>query len=146
VKEFEDTFKPYARIGHVDEESWCDELSRYAFEELPGDVLPERWRWTTDFVDNYGSGVRWAITKSYHALFVNGNYVLRIWHNADTKYAWVDIVGPFVVPADMHMEVLPIPEGSRHKCRPMSARAKVNWFDSMDFLIEMTRSMYGLDG
>ena len=144
MKEFEDSWKRYDRLGHINEGRLCDELSMRAFDHFPGAILPKRWKWDSDFVDTYGDGFFWAITKSYHALFINGNYVFRIWTNADTPYAWVDLVGPLVVPLDMCVDVFDIPEGSRHKCRPMISRGKFIEKEQIDRLAQVVRSMYGL--
>lgn len=144
----DNTFHKYMRIGHMDEDRLCDRLSRYCFDKLSGDILPPRWRYNgpEKFIERFGGGFKWSITKSYHGLFLNGQYVLRMWTNAYTPYVWVDIPGHFLHPLSLNMEVIDIPEGSLHKCRPMSLRAKVTEESQIDLLIVAIKSMYGLDG
>jgi hypothetical protein len=63
-----------------------NDLAKQAYNLLPPStdkVLPDKWFWKSPehFVDKYGDlgYVVWSRQFSYHALFIGGNPVLRIW-------------------------------------------------------------------
>jgi len=147
MKVVEETFGKYGRFGHIDEGRWCDELAIYAKEEFPGDVLPKRWKYKgpEKFIEEFGDGAKWSVTRSYHCLILDGQYILRIWTNADTKYAWIDLPAHLAAALQLYAEMEAIPPGSLHKCRPLTSRTRAAWFDRVDLIFEIVREIYGLD-
>lgn len=143
----EETFPKYGRFGHINQERWCDELATYARKEFPGDVLPKRWKYKgpEDFIEKFGSGAKWAVTGSYHCLFLNGQYIMRIWTNTNAKYAWIDVPTHIASAMQLYGGMDGIPPGSQKKCRPMTIRTKATWFDRVDLILEIVREIYGLD-
>lgn len=143
----EETFPKYGRFGHIELNRWCDELAVYSKKEFPGDTLPTRWKYKSpeDFVERFGSGAKWAVTGSYHCLFYNGQYIMRIWTNTNADYAWIDLPAHIASALELYGEIDRIPPGSLHKCRPMTSRTKAKWFDRVDLIIEIVREIYGLE-
>jgi hypothetical protein len=147
VKELEDTFTPYARIGHVDEERLCDRLATRAFDALPGEVLPKRWVYggMTEFLEQFGFEPQWSVTKNYHCYMAKGHHAFRVWTNTDAKHTWVDISVVYTTPLQNYgVDVYAIPDGSLKKCTPLIHRAKMTSEHDIDLVIAQTRAMYGL--
>ncbi len=147
MKEFEDTFTPYARLGHIDEDRLCDRLAKRAFKALSGDVLPKRWKYTDadNFVEQFGFEPRWSVTKSYHCYMVKGNHAFRVWTNTDAKHTWVDISVVYTAPLqNSGVDVCQVPDGSLKKCSPLIHRAKMTSIHDITLIIAQTRAMYGL--
>lgn len=147
MNEFEDTFKPYARIGHINEERLCDRIATRAFDALSGEVLPKRWVYKDmdNFLEQFGFEPRWSVTKSYHCFMVKGCHAFRVWTNTDANHTWVDISVVYTTPLqNFGVDVYAIPNGSLKKCAPLIHRAKMTSIHDIDLLIAQTRAMYGL--
>lgn len=147
MKELEDTFTPYARIGHVDEDRLCDRIANRAFAALSGEPLPKRWVYKDpdNFVEQFGFEPRWSVTKNYQCYMVKGNHAFRVWTNTDAKHTWVDISVVYTTPLqNSGVDVYQIPDGSLKKCSPLIHRAKMTSTHDMDLVIAQTRAMYGL--
>lgn len=147
MKELEDTFTPYARIGHVDEDRLCDRIANRAFAALSGEPLPQRWIYKDpdSFVEQFGFEPRWSVTKNYHCYMVKGNHAFRVWTNTDAKHTWVDISVVYTTPLqNSGVDVYKIPDGSLKKCSPLIHRAKMTSIHDITLVIAQTRAMYGL--
>jgi len=146
MKELDKEWKPYDRLGHIDEDRLSDKLAARARLSLPGETMPKRWIYKTpeDFCERFGDEPRWALTKSYHCYLVRGQYMFRIWTNADTPYAWVDLASVLITPLSPYLDYENIPEGSRYKCRPLCYRARLTSEGDVDILVKLIRSLYGL--
>lgn len=142
----EDTFKLYDRLGHINEGTLSDQLALRVFEQLKGEILPDRWRYVDPdtFIEKFGDEPMWSITKSYHCYMTKGRHMFRMWTNADTPYMWVDVDVSLSGPLQPFVETHSIPDGSRHKCRPLLYRCKLTTIEEADFLVKLVRSMYGL--
>jgi hypothetical protein len=147
MKEVEATFKLYDRLGHINEGKLCDKIALQAFNALPGEVLPKRWKYSDSdtFLEKFGFEPMWSVTRSYHCYMVKGHHAFRIWTNTDAKHTWVDISMVYTTPLqNSGVDVYQIPEGSRKKCSPLICRARMTSIHDIDLVIAQTRAMYGL--
>jgi len=147
LHEVSETFNKYDRIGHVNLGRFCDDIATRAFDALPGEVLPKRWKYSDadKFLEQFGSEPRWSVTKSYHCYIIKGYHAFRIWTNAEAKHTWVDISVVYTTPLmNWGVDVYEIPKGSLKKCAPLIHRAKMTSTHDIDALIKQTRAMWGL--
>lgn len=147
MNEVEDTFKRYARIGHINEGRLCDKIALRTFESLPGEVLPKRWKYSDPdtFIEKFGSEPKWSVTKSYHCYMVKGHHAFRVWTNTNADFTWVDISVVYTTPLqNSGVDVYEIPEGNLKKCSPFIHKAKMTSVHDVTLLIAQTRAMYGL--
>lgn len=147
MQEVSETFKKYDRLGHINHGRLCDDIATRAFDALPGQILPKRWKYKDDeaFVEQFGADPCWSVTKSYHCYIIKGHHAFRIWTNSEAKHTWVDISVVYTTPLmNWGVDVYEIPEGSRKKCAPLIHRAKMTSTHDIDALIAQTRAMWGL--
>ena len=147
MKEVEDTFKRYERLGHINEDRLCDKIALRAFKDLPGDILPRRWKYSDSdsFLEKFGFGPKWSVTKSYHCYMAKGHHAFRVWTNTNADFTWVDISMVYTTPLQhAGVDVYEIPDGSMKKSFPLIAKAKMTSVHDIDLIIAQTRAMYGL--
>ncbi len=138
----------YIRMGWFDQDRNCDKLVRAAVTTCPGELMPTYWRScvnNVDFIQQYGPGVKWCKTASYHLLIINGWPILRIWTNAKTRtllevnnhIAKLLEVEGFVFTA--------IPEGTRRRRKEFSLRTHVTLVEEIKLLLTLVGNVYGLE-
>lgn len=136
----------YLRWGWLDEERPCDNIARIAFETLPGEVLPQRWQSSSqeDFIEQFGEGVRWSKTASYHMLWVSGKPLVRIWTNAKTK-TLVD-VGQWLslTLAQEGLAIVPVPQGTQKKRPELVGRTNITMPEEIVLVMEWVKRRYGV--
>lgn len=136
----------YQRVGHVDYGRVCDHLVSHCTSLLQGGTLPKRWKYKdpATFLEQFGTGTHWAKTKSYHAYYIEGNCIFRIWTNSGQRYAWVDVLELLGIPLAVSIDVENIPQGSMFKCKPMVYRFKATTVEEIDFLVSLVKEIYGV--
>ena len=135
----------YKRLGHIDAGKVSDKLAIYCHDTILGDRLPKRWKYESSgkFVEQFGEGVKWAITASYHGLFLDGEYIFRIWTDTGKDRAIVDI-NSHLYPTLLlsYFSIDRIPLGSHRKSKPMVYRIEVKDTKDIDTLIESVHKLY----
>lgn len=141
----------YQRVGHIDYGRLSDKITSDFRSTFPGTILPRRWAYKdpVKFVEQFGSGTKWAVTFNYHCLIHNGEYVLRIWTNAGKRLVSID-VAQSLVPLLSSYNPIPIASGSLHKCRPMTHRIRIRSLDEVEGIVSAitkvtNKEVYGLD-
>ena len=127
----------WARTGWVSQDVFCDEVARYAFEQIKGIVLEQRW-----LVQDYP--VSWSVTASYHLLWVAGKPVIRIWTNTKAN-ATVELSDLLCDYLKDYLVICDIPEGTIKNRPEFSKRTYVAIIEEMDMIIKLTKRLYGLE-
>ncbi len=141
--DIEDLHLKYTRFGYLKQERYCDTIIRLITKEIPGTgVLPDRWAYinlnhfTTSF-QHLGT-IIWAKPASYHLLFINGQYVCRIWTDTNTE-CLIDIVD--------HLDdgtALLIPKKNWRKCKPFTKRLDADTVNMGTELAARIKRIYGI--
>lgn len=137
----------WLRIGWFDQERPCDNMVKFARAQIPGERMPSRWKHPgtpEQFVEQFGEGVRWADTASYHGLLINGYHVFRIWTNAKTK-TLVDVsdrLKKHLEAAGFELEA--VPEGTKKKRAEYNWRFELKLAAELNYLVTIAKVMYGL--
>lgn len=141
----EDDFR-WSRIGHINLGRFCDLVAVRAYELLPGNDMPARWRRGTpeDLVRLYGEGILWSRTANYHLLIINGHLAARFWTRTQRANTRVDAPEHILKQLDDAL-VIPIDAGSLKKCAPFNHFVYLHEVDEVDVLVQHIKSIYGLD-
>jgi hypothetical protein len=121
-----------------------EQLIEAFFTRLPGDgVLPRHWRYGSlnTFLRKYAAlGICvWAKAPSSCTLFINGQWVLRIWKDL-RKSVMVDSASHLLHP----LPVEAIPERNARKSKPFTVRSRIRSEEEMAALADRVKQIYGL--
>lgn len=139
-----DPEKKHQRLGHISHERFCDDVVARAVELLPGDgELPSRWTYGSyaEFVSKYSDlgQILWAKTASYHALIIDGEYVLRIWTDTPNRCI-VDIHE--LLTKLVGLPVSECPASVLKKSRPLTKRVVVTQLSEIEEILELIQLVW----
>ena len=137
----------WTRVGFINQGRFCDSMASYVYARAKGPTLPNHWTYKTPdaFVEEFGTGIRWAKAGSYHCLYANGVPVFRIWTDTKANHTLCDVSNPIAHALCGVVDVFPVKKGSLAKCRPFTQRFKLTSEAEADALLWVAKEIYVLD-